>query len=203
MTARNDALKARLKELRWSSSSRQLNAVLNTHKYYEQTIAELPTLYIVTPTFKRPTQMADMTRLRQQLWNLPKVHWIVIEDAENTTQKITDFLHFSHIPFTHLNELTPKNLSQVKINLHTHFRHKGAAQRNAAVAWMREHSYKIDPNGVVYFADDDNSYHLRLFHDMRFTKTVSIWPVAFIGGLVYERPIVRHGKVTSFNTTFN
>lgn len=35
---------------------------------------------------------------------------------------------------------------------------------------------------------------------MRYTQRVSIWPVAFIGGLTYERPIVKNHKV--FNLKF-
>ena len=31
--------------------------------------------------------------------------------------------------------------------------------------------------GVIYFADDDNTYSLDIFEEMRSTKTVSVWPV--------------------------
>ena len=31
--------------------------------------------------------------------------------------------------------------------------------------------------GVVYFADDDNSYHLDLFRELRKIKTVGVLPV--------------------------
>ena len=31
--------------------------------------------------------------------------------------------------------------------------------------------------GVIYFADDDNTYSLDIFEEMRTTKTVSVWPV--------------------------
>ena len=127
---------------------------------------KLSKIYIVTPTYKRKTQLAELTRLKQALWNVPKVHWIVIEDAENKTYNVANFLWNSKIPYTHLNELTPKNLSQIEINYKTHFKHKAAAQRNVAIQWFRENSFKIYPNEVIYFADDDNSYHLRLFEDV-------------------------------------
>ena len=30
---------------------------------------------------------------------------------------------------------------------------------------------------------------------MRYTKKVSVWPVAFVGEILYEKPIVQDGKV--------
>ena len=44
--------------------------------------------------------------------------------------------------------------------------------------------------GVVYFADDDNTYSLELFEEMRHTKKVSVWPVAFVGELMVEKPLL-------------
>lgn len=35
---------------------------------------------------------------------------------------------------------------------------------------------------------------------MRYTKKVSVWPVGLVGGLMVERPFVKDGKVTGFNT---
>ena len=39
-------------------------------------------IYIITPTYKRTTQMADLTRLSQTLKLVPNIHWIVVEEAE-------------------------------------------------------------------------------------------------------------------------
>ena len=44
--------------------------------------------------------------------------------------------------------------------------------------------------GVVYFADDDNTYSTELFEEMRTTRKVSVWPVGLVGGLMVERPKV-------------
>lgn len=37
---------------------------------------------------------------------------------------------------------------------------------------------------------------------MRTTKKVSVWPVGLVGGLLVERPVVKEGKVTSWNTVW-
>ncbi len=33
---------------------------------------------------------------------------------------------------------------------------------------------------------------------MRFTKKVSVWPVAFVGEILYERPVCRDGRVVDW-----
>lgn len=43
-------------------------------------------IFLITPTYTRPTQMADMTRLAQTLRLVPDVFWIVVEDAHNESK---------------------------------------------------------------------------------------------------------------------
>jgi galactosylgalactosylxylosylprotein 3-beta-glucuronosyltransferase 1 len=129
---------------------------------------DLPFIYIITPTWRRKTQLAELTRLKNTLWNVPKVHWIIIEDTIKKTNLIAEFLSDCKIPYTHLNEISPRNLSQIKINKETHGKHKASSQRNKAIEWLRENQSKIGPKDVVYFADDDNSYHLQLFEEVYF-----------------------------------
>ena len=67
---------------------------------------------------------------------------------------------------------------------------RGVHQRNAGLHWIRDTFRKIPSNqieGVIYFADDDNTYSLELFEEMRHTQTVSVWPVGLVGGLMVER----------------
>ncbi|KYO47069.1 galactosylgalactosylxylosylprotein 3-beta-glucuronosyltransferase 2 [Alligator mississippiensis] len=54
--------------------------------------------------------------------------------------------------------------------------------------------------GVLFFADDDNTYSLELFQEMRTTRKVSVWPVGLVGGRRYERPIVENGRVVGWYT---
>lgn len=42
---------------------------------------------------------------------------------------------------------------------------KGVSNRNGAIAWLRQHARE----GVLYMADDDNTYDLRIF------KEVCLW----------------------------
>jgi hypothetical protein len=41
---------------------------------------------------------------------------------------------------------------------------RGVSNRNKGLQWIRENY--VDPRGVVYFADDDNTYDLRLFDEV-------------------------------------
>ena len=53
--------------------------------------------------------------------------------------------------------------------------------------------------GVLYFADDDNTYSMKLFEEMRHTKGVSVWPVGLVGGLMVEKPKIELDKTTNLN----
>merc|ERR1719150_1123166 len=62
---------------------------------------------------------------------------------------------------------------------------RGVYQRNAAIQWLRDQ--KLGEQGVVYFADDDNTYSSELFEAIRTTKMVSVLPVGLVGGLMVEQ----------------
>lgn len=44
---------------------------------------------------------------------------------------------------------------------------RGVEQRNIAIKWLRDNININKTNGVVYFADDDNTYDIRLFEEVR------------------------------------
>jgi len=170
-------------------------------QFYEN-YYEMPIIYIITPTDnKRITQLADLTRLRNTLWLVPKIVWILIEDSDSKTKKVENFLKYSKISFVHLNEPTPSDML-MKAGEKTWSKPRGVAQRNKGIAWLRDNPDKLHHAGVVYFADDDNTYDIRLFEEMRFTKKVSVWPVAFVGEIKYEKPIVSKGKVVDWFVTW-
>ena len=49
-------------------------------------------LYVITPTYSRPSQRAELTRVWQALSGVENVVWIVVGDSQNKTQKVTQFL---------------------------------------------------------------------------------------------------------------
>ena len=127
---------------------------------------DLPTIYLITPTNNRRTvQMADLTRMRNTLWLVPKIVWILIEDSENRTDKIARFLESSHMPYVHLNVATPIE-HVVKPGEKSWIKSRGVLQRNKGIAWLRDHHNELSGQGVVYFADDDNTYDVRLFEEV-------------------------------------
>ncbi|RMZ95925.1 galactosylgalactosylxylosyl 3-beta-glucuronosyltransferase I-like [Brachionus plicatilis] len=168
--------------------------IIYSLKFYEK-YDKLPIIYIITPTNNRvETQLADLTRLRNTLWLVPKIVWILIEDSAVKTRKIENFLKLSKMSYVHLSEETPDDW-RVQSSEKSWSKPRGVLQRNKGIQWLRENSGWLDHSGVVYFADDDNTYDIRLFEEMRYTKTVSVWPVAFVGELMYERPICKINKV--------
>lgn len=235
---------------------------------------ELPMIYIITPTYSRGAQKADLTRLSHTLLLVPKIHWILVEDSPFKTELVTNFISSLNqyiipkrrgklilggdttikskssstqfrsnayplfdLKITHLNIETPADL-KIKAREPNWIRPRGVNQRNLGLKWLRNHLLMINKNnkelhnsnnlkveggrrrsnevgevervdnnfrgkGVVYFADDDNTYDLRLFEEMRNTKKVSIWPVGLVGGLKIEKPLVQDGKVVGFNSVWS
>ena len=60
-------------------------------------IASLPMGYVITPTYARATQMADLTRLSQALQGVPNVTWILVEDSGRKTQKVERLLNKTNV----------------------------------------------------------------------------------------------------------
>lgn len=95
--------------------------------------------------------------------HVPNLHWIIVEDSEVQTKVVEKVVKESGILYTHLNVRTRKDL--VLKNEDPHWKkHRGVDQRNLGLKWLR-HSKNIG-KGVVYFADDDNTYHLDLFKEV-------------------------------------
>ena len=166
----------------------------------------------MTPTYFRAEQKADLIRLSQTLLHIPKLHWIIIEDSPVRSEWIDKFLRRTKslsngrgFDFTHLNEITPQQF-KIKPRDPSWRWPRGVWQRNEGLRALRDTStfktYDDAFGGVVYFADDDNTYDLRLFEDIRNTKLVSIFPVGIVGGLFVEKPLVKNNRVVAFNARF-
>ncbi|CAC5373332.1 B3GAT3 [Mytilus coruscus] len=116
---------------------------------------DVPLIYTVTPTYYRLTQMADLTRLANTLRNVRRLHWIVVEDWTFTNHNVHDLLQTSNISFTYIAQAKRKSSNASK----------GNDQKNAAIQWITK-NHRFGEPAVVYFADDDNTYDLRLFEEV-------------------------------------
>jgi hypothetical protein len=70
------------------------------------------TIHIITPTYERWTQKADLTRLCQTLMHITKLHWLVIEDSYHKTDLVKRFLKRCPVNSTHLNVRTKQELQR-------------------------------------------------------------------------------------------
>ncbi|KAF2903505.1 hypothetical protein ILUMI_02695 [Ignelater luminosus] len=150
--------------------------------------SDLPPLYIITPTYRRAEQIAELTRLAHTLMLVPNVYWLVIEDASKRTPFVTQLLEDAGIRYEHLLAPMPDEYKNKKSMP------KGVSNRNKGLSWIRSHATE----GVLYFADDDNTYDLDIFCQMRFTKRVSMWPVGLITKLGVSSPVVKNGVFSGF-----
>nr|XP_027205818.1 galactosylgalactosylxylosylprotein 3-beta-glucuronosyltransferase 1-like [Dermatophagoides pteronyssinus] len=154
-------------------------------------------IFLITPTYTRPTQAADMTRLSQTLQLVPDIFWIVVEDAHNSSRSVEDLLRRSNVPYVHLLGPRPPTHLDKRSG-------RGVSNRLRAFEWLRENYSNTTQKGVIYFADDDNAYDVRLFDEIRSTNIVSMFPVGLISTLGLSTPIVsrKSGKIIGFHDPF-
>ncbi|CRK97440.1 CLUMA_CG010829, isoform A [Clunio marinus] len=145
-------------------------------------------IYIITPTYRRPVQLAELTRLGYTLKHVRNLFWLVIEEAEEPTPCVTKLLDEIDVPFVHLVAQMPSDIPK------SGPKPRGVANRNRGLQWLRANA----TNGVFYFADDDNSYDLELFEQIRFTKKISMFPVGLVSDFGLSSPVVRNGEVIGF-----
>lgn len=124
--------------------------------------AALPTIYAITPTYSRPVQKAELTRLANTFRQVSRLHWILVEDAAARSELVTRFVAGAGLPCTHLHVPTPRRYKRPGLP-------RATEQRNAGLAWLRQRHQHLPPPqpGVLFFADDDNTYSLELFQEVR------------------------------------
>ena len=59
-------------------------------------------IYFVTPTYPRPAQVADLTRLAQTLMHVKNLLWIIAEDSYHCSQLIQDIVKKKKLSYVHL-----------------------------------------------------------------------------------------------------
>lgn len=120
----------------------------------------LPTIYAITPTYSRPVQKAELTRLANTFRQVAQLHWILVEDAAARSELVSRFLARAGLPCTHLHVPTPRRYKRPGLP-------RATEQRNAGLAWLRQRHQRRRPQpGVLFFADDDNTYSLELFQEV-------------------------------------
>lgn len=111
---------------------------------------------IVTCTYPRPYRINFLSHLKNILIKVPNIRWIVVDDNNHADPELKDFLP----DFATLLYFGPT-------------KDKGNAQRN--YAWEYIYDSKLD--GIIYNADDDNVYDIKLFEEIRQTHKFGIMPV--------------------------
>lgn len=108
-----------------------------------------------------------------------------------------DLLERTNIPYVHLLGPRPPTHMDKRSG-------RGVSNRLKAFEWLRENYQGTSQLGVIYFADDDNAYDIRLFEEMRNTQVVSMFPVGLISTLGLSTPIVsqKTGKIIGFHDPF-
>ncbi|KAJ8737347.1 hypothetical protein PYW07_000618 [Mythimna separata] len=148
---------------------------------------DLKMIYFVTPTYPRPEQVPELTRLAHTLMHVPRLHWIIADDQPACSDIVSDILRRSGLPYTHISSPKPYIYKESNIP-------RGVANRRASLTWLRDNVQ----DGVLYFGDDDNTVDLQLFDEIRQTKKVSMFPVGLIGTYGVSTPVVKDGKVVAF-----
>ena len=164
--------KVNITNLADSNNTGVLNETFLTKTPDEKSLVK--TLYIITPTYFRPSQHPDLTRMAQTLGSVSgRIHWLVVEDALSSSTWVRQLLNHT-VPTSHTllhctretgttskaeRLLVTKRLclpaSQPLAN--------GVSQRNCALTWLLKHNIS---DGVMFFGDDDNAYDVRLFAEV-------------------------------------
>ncbi|XP_034481028.1 galactosylgalactosylxylosylprotein 3-beta-glucuronosyltransferase P isoform X2 [Drosophila innubila] len=148
-----------------------------------------PPLYIITPTYRRPEQLAELTRLGYTLKHVLNLLWLVIEDANRTNPLVAHTLDRIGVPYEYLVAPMPEQYKLTK-----RAKPRGVSNRNRGLDYLRANATE----GVLYFADDDNTYDINIFEQMRYTKKVSMWPVGLVTKTGVSSPIIRNGKLEGY-----
>lgn len=159
------------------------------------------TIYVITPTYTRPSQAPDLTRIAQTLelaaLKFVDIFWIVSEDAPKRSKIVSDIMSQTNLPTVHLLGPRPQTHLDKRSG-------RGVSNRLAGLNWLRSQFTGTTTQGIIYFADDDNSYDIRVFDEMKNTNGVSVWPVGMIAKVGVSSPIldITNASVIGFHDPF-
>uniref|UniRef100_A0A1A9WI08 Galactosylgalactosylxylosylprotein 3-beta-glucuronosyltransferase n=1 Tax=Glossina brevipalpis TaxID=37001 RepID=A0A1A9WI08_9MUSC len=174
--------------------------------YAEDADNYLPKIYAITPTYARPEQKAELTRLSHVFRLVPNLFWIIVEDSNISTPLVEHLLRRAGLARRSitLHVKTPDAYIPSKKAPYWS-QSRGVKQRNLGLSWLRNCT-DSEERGIVYFMDDDNTYSVELFGEISKTRPgrVAVWPVGLVGTLMAERPIlnINRTKVIGFNAVW-
>ncbi|XP_075247279.1 galactosylgalactosylxylosylprotein 3-beta-glucuronosyltransferase 3-like isoform X2 [Convolutriloba macropyga] len=169
-------------------------------------------LIVITPTYKRSTQVPDLMRVKQTLQLVPNCDWVVIEDATDTNPLVhsylkdfsSGYLFYSAAKtdpkYSSLRGRSQRNLGLETVrNLYESAEKSINSKTKSALEKKRVNPYR---RAVVYFADDDNTFDSTFLHLLKGTKTISVFNVGNVANARFEGPIVENNTVVGFQTSW-
>lgn len=170
----------------------------------------IPALYIITPTYARWTQKAELIRISHSLaLSFLSIHWVIIEDTKNgdVSEMLQNFRLSveEKYPLIEVSLLVAATPDETKLGQNDpNWKYpRGVQQRNKGINFVIE-NYNNE-SAVLIFADDDNTYSPELFHEfvkIEKNRPIGVLPVGIVGGLLWEGPICKNDKVVSFHTAW-
>uniref|UniRef100_A0A0N4ZFJ7 galactosylgalactosylxylosylprotein 3-beta-glucuronosyltransferase n=1 Tax=Parastrongyloides trichosuri TaxID=131310 RepID=A0A0N4ZFJ7_PARTI len=191
LTVRNLRSNARRESNGTGTSSISLR---RTNRRLISCLKNVPKIFVITPTYKRITRYPNMINFVNALSHIDEIHLILVEDGVKKSLGVERILNHTNISYSYIASKTPSGMPR-----------RGWWQRDKALDLLlssKDHFLKPGQKGIVYFADDDNTYDTRLFDKyIRKVKKIGVWPVAFASSPI-EAPIVKNGKVVGFQSYY-
>uniref|UniRef100_F1L4W0 Galactosylgalactosylxylosylprotein 3-beta-glucuronosyltransferase n=1 Tax=Ascaris suum TaxID=6253 RepID=F1L4W0_ASCSU len=134
-----------------------------------------------------------MIRLSQTLMHISKLAWLVIEDGKQISDSVYRILQRSNLSYCYLAVERNRNLPA-----------RGWTARQFALRFVLQYFANFSNRAVVYFADDDNTYDIRIFDKfIRKVERIGVWAVGAVANLLLEAPSVNEeGKVNGWLTKY-
>ncbi|KHN87947.1 putative glucuronosyltransferase sqv-8 [Toxocara canis] len=140
-----------------------------------------PLIIVITPTRKSLTRLPDMTRLAQSLMLVRRLAWVVVESGAVIADPIERLLKRSKLPFCYFTEHSNN----------AHLKDWRWLGRDSGLKFVIYRFAQFSNRAVVYFADADGAYDIRLFESyIRNVNTLGVWALGLAGAELVVAPRV-------------